>query len=102
MKRILTAAVISAGLILTACGVDKEGTADLFVSDMTDLLAEQGITITDEAAECLRNVVEGQSDETIEALADENFDSTSVADPELVAKVTAEIQACILPLLPTA
>lgn len=101
MKRILPIVVgIALGLGFTACGgVDKAGTAEQAVNDLADILAEEGVTMDQASRDCVYDVVKSQSDETIKALSDENLAATEVADPELVAAVTAQIQECLLPLL---
>jgi hypothetical protein len=79
-------AIIAAAMIcgIAACGVDKDGTADNLVNELRDA----GLTISDEAADCIKDVVKDYSDDDLRAL------SENTADADLQAEFGQELLDC--------
>lgn len=85
MKKIILAGV-SALCLLTACGVDKEGTGDKLVEDLEKA---SGLSFTDDQKDCLKDIVKGLSDDEITDL------SESKASAELTEQFQTDVGTCL-------
>jgi hypothetical protein len=90
MKRMIIAGV-SALCLLTACGVDKEGTADKLIEVLED---SSGAPFSDGQKECVKDVVKGYSDDELEDL------SKDEAAPDITDRFQTEVVACLTDLAP--
>ena len=85
MKKLLITGL--AGLcVLTACGVDKEGTADRLVKDIE---TSEGVDLDSDQKDCVKQVVTGMSDDEITAI------SEGTADADAVVEFGSAVSSCI-------
>ncbi|MEO6124999.1 MAG: hypothetical protein ABIR32_14940 [Ilumatobacteraceae bacterium] len=90
MKKIIIAGV-SALCLLTACGVDKEGTGDKLVQDIEK---QAGVTLTTTQKDCLKEVVKGMSDDEITNISENKASAADLgAFQENVAGCLSDLQA---------
>ena len=88
MKKIIIAGV-SALCLLSACGVDKEGTADNLIENLEK---QFGTTLTSEQKACITDVINDLSDDEIKDL------SENKASAEETQAFGAAAGACLVDL----
>src|SRR5215217_92449 len=85
MKKLLITGL--AGLcVLTACGVDKEGTADKLVKDIE---ARDGVTLDSDQKDCVKQIVTGMSEDEITDI------SEGTAADDALAEFSSSVTSCI-------
>ena len=88
MRKLLMAGVAAVAL-LAGCGVDKEGTGDNLIKELEK---QTGLSFTDEQKDCLKDTVNGYSDDELKDLSD------GKADADLQSDFQTKVADCLVEL----